>query len=479
MADQKARKYRDEPRPRQGLFRTREFLMKDLYTFDSTPESALQTYYAVRKAYSAFFNEFKIPYMTAEADSGDIGGDLSHEFHFPTSKGEDNIISCNSCAYVANEELSRTRRSGISFGSAAAYAFSYRLPEVVSVAQLEDLGKIDGQSKSWFGISHDRSTLYHAIFPQVVEGSKDKLREAHFNPHSLKSTFEDLDLSVEKPLEAFGCHPTGARTMISSRHLVQAFDARVSQSLIDNYNKRHAAKEQSFTSTPLLLFDRTDISSRIGKDFDLIKVEGGDVCPKCSTGSLQVQAAVELGHTFHLGTRYSKPLSANVPFIQYSQPSEHLRLGEQSSEQSSKEVPIEMGCHGIGVSRIIAAVADYLADEKGLNWPRVMAPFEAIIIPRKGCEDAAIEILDSLTGATSKEYAHSKPVDAILDDRDKGMAWKLHDADLIGYPIVIILGKSWIKERRCEIQCRRLDSLNEEVPLAEIRPYVLRVLAKL
>ncbi|MCJ1227792.1 hypothetical protein MMC12_004451 [Toensbergia leucococca] len=320
MSNSIARKYRDEPRPRQGLLRTREFLMKDLYTFDATPEKALQTYETVRRAYSAFFDEFKIPYLTAEADSGEIGGSLSHEYHFPTPKGEDNIITCNSCSYAINEEL--------------------------------------------------------------VKNTDSK-------------------------------------------------------------------------------------------------------CPKCDGGSLVIQTAAELGHTFYLGTKYSEPLEASVApdFSSGPTPSPNSHAhSENSSDEASKTQQsnrsiMQMGCYGIGVSRIIAAVADSLADAKGLNWPRIMAPFETVIVPGKGFESDAAALWDLLACA-NQPSGNVGSIDAILDDRDKDMVWKLKDADLIGYPIIVVLGRSWRQGRRCEVQCRRLGAVSE-VPVEGLRDTVMSLLDRL
>lgn len=269
--------------------------MKDLYTFDSTSEAALKTYGEVRAAYADFFDELKMPYLVANADSGDMGGNLSHEYHFATPAGEDNVISCESCDHVTNEEL------------------------------------------------------------------------------------------IEGPIS-----------------------------------------------------DSTK-------------------CPRCNAGPLKVQRAVELGHTFHLGTRYSEPLGAVI----------NNHLGERAA--------LEMGCHGIGVSRLIGAVTSILADEKGLNWPRVMAPFEAVIVPAKGLGPDAEHVYDMLSTSSGT----GAPVDAVIDDRRHEMGWKFQDADLIGYPVIIVLGRGWKTGRKCEVQCRRLNSLKEEVPEADLVTFVNSLLGRL
>ena len=287
---QVSRKYRDELRPRQGLLRGREFVMKDLYTFDTTTDAARATYDQVRKAYSAFFDHLRLPYLTAAADSGNMGGSLSHEYHLASSDGEDTIIICNQCEYAANEE----------------------------------------------------------VFPGRL-------------------------LSTD--------------------------------------------------------------------DMPPVKTLESDACPSCKTGQLKLHRAIEIGHTFYLGTRYSEPLSAQV------------------LDANNKQISIEMGCHGIGISRLIGAIASLLADAKGLNWPLAVSPFEVLIVPGADTrEDDTAQVYEGVLGSMG---------DAVIDDRERPLGWKLKDADLIGYPVIIVLGRRWKEERVVELQCRRW-GVREHVGFAEI-----------
>ncbi|CAF9930427.1 MAG: hypothetical protein GOMPHAMPRED_005650 [Gomphillus americanus] len=295
---QVTRKYRDEPRPRQGLLRTREFLMKDLYTFDSSQEAALETYEIVRQAYRAFFEELKLPFIVAEADSGNIGGDLSHEYHIASEKGEDRVYSCDNCKVAFNEEI----------------------------------------------------------------------------------------LSTGKNL----------------------------------------TKDQDTCS-----------------------------CPRCSK-MMTCQTTIELGHTFYLGTKYSKALDATIAVQDQGVDLENVR-------------PIEMGCHGIGISRLIAGVANLYTDSKGLGWSRAIAPFELIIMQNGTTSGVASELAAFVTG--------SSKVDTMVDDRPKSLVWKMKDADLIGYPIIAILGKAWEKDGKVEIQCRRL-GYKQDVIWGDIPGLVTQLLDK-
>ena len=451
-ADYTARKYRDEPRPRQGLLRTREFLMKDLYTFDSTTEGALVTYKRVRQAYDGFFNEFRIPFLTAEAASGEMGGDLSHEYHFRATKGEDNIVSCNSCDYVANEELAQSRP--ISKGSVTESRdegwsstcqdlngrFSLRPPKDLET-QAED-------SHQWTGVTHDRSSIVQAFFPhkiEVLNSSGGRMRETKMNSYAIKRLFPDLDLGVENPIETFKQHRRLQQVLVTNRaegsgtpNVLRVFDIR--------YGKVEPSPDTILIDgQEIQILDRNNSNNAI----DLVKIETGDPCPRCNEGALKVEPAVELGHTFHLGTRYSTTLNATIAI----------------KESPNEQVPMQMGCHGIGISRLIAAVADSLADSKGLNWPRVIAPFEAVVISGEEHQNDAVEVYDTLTAITNS------PIDTLLDDRDKQLGWKLRDADLIGYPVIVVVGRDWKKNRKVEVQCRRLGS-KELVPVGDLKAYV-------
>jgi len=467
------RKYRDEPRPRQGLLRTKEFLMKDLYTFDATKEAALQTYETVRKAYSTFFAEFKIPILTAEADSGSIGGDLSHEYHILTAKGEDNVISCTTCGYVANEEVAKRGIAHSEDGMALDQMnFTYDIrpdhcsvtcPSSQSIAGAKDWNM-------WTGRSRDGKTLYQAIFPTTITpGSASTTRRTKINQNVLKWVFPDVDFGNQDPVDY---------TLTGYSKVMRALDYRLAEhKLVDMWDEAdlHVADELDHDRPELFIFPTVD----------LVNIETGDKCQHCKSGTLKVQTAVELGHTFYLGTKYSEPLGARVvgekPRIARDASADAGKLND-ASRIADSTTPIEMGCHGIGVSRMIAAVADVLADDKGLNWPRVMAPFEAVIIPAKGLDGDAIEIFDVLSrpepsSATSSELSGSG-VDVILDDRQKDMGWKLNDADLIGYPVIIVLGKAWKREKMCEVQCRRL-SVKQDVSLEKLEGFVASLLAQL
>ncbi|PHH63708.1 hypothetical protein CDD81_5580 [Ophiocordyceps australis] len=316
---QTTRKYRDEMRPRHGLLRSREFVMTDLYTFDLCQESAIDTYQQISGAYSCFFEDLKLPVLVAKANSGDMGGDLSHEYHLSHSVGSDVVAVCREC------------------GHAVAY-------EAAAAAQ--DCHGQDGQ-----------------------------------NTNAQDGDAQDTDAQ-------------------------------------DN----------------------------------LLGPAAASTCRECVTGSLQLQRGLELGHTFYLGTRYSEPLGLCVPTA------------------NTSATPVHMGCYGIGVSRLIGAVAELKADERGLQWPRPMAPFEVAVVPSSPkVAPKMLSLYDDLA---------SQGLDVVLDDRDKRFGWKMRDADLAGYPVIVVLGRAWHEDATCEVQCRSLD-IKQTVTSEALPEFVAKIVSRL
>lgn len=411
---QTGRKYRDEKRPRQGLLRAKEFMMKDLYTFDSSHETAINTYEEVRQAYTNLFDELKLPYLVADADSGNMGGKLSHEYHFVSPKGEDNVWSCESCSYVANEEL------------------------VEKSAPMTDLDAVAAPEKTsppliFTGITTDRKTSIRIILPRPSDTPAEAQPpweniSSFVNLHAIKRFYPDLDTGIESATLSKLLPAVEDRKTLYSPSLAYL---NKTTSLSPDNNSRTAEEADA--------------------NIDVSPTRPGDACPRCATGTLDVQKAIEVGHTFHLGTRYSDPLSALVVV-----------------PNSSQKEAIHMGCHGIGVSRLIGSIASLLADSAGLNWPRAVAPFEAVVLtaPKIADEDG-VGVYDALKG-----------IDAVIDDREgKNLGWKLKDTDLIGYPVVVVLGKAW-KEGKVEVQCRRLD-VKTVVERGDVRQEVERLLDQL
>ncbi|KAK4508636.1 hypothetical protein PRZ48_002375 [Zasmidium cellare] len=429
---QVSRKYRDEARPRQGLLRGREFVMKDLYTFDVNESQALETYEGVRAAYRAFLDELNLPYLVATADSGNMGGTHSHEYHFPSPKGEDTVISCASCKMTINEELFRGRHdpghvdaridqeAAVPFKVWHGWKPAERLPPQDSAVANSEKG--------------DTARLEDTVAPTIVEVF---LPNGPFEPniHAIKElvpgldTSQSSDISDLKQLLHIGEQAEDQSQQKPRR--IAIFDPRVSAESVKS-GREYWQRHPLFAGLP----EKSEAAP-----FLLTQARNDDPCPKCSAeGSLQFQKAIEIGHTFHLGNRYSQPLQATV------------------MDEKNKQVEIEMGCHGIGVSRLIAAAASLLADDKGLNWPKVIAPFGVLLVGAGSTsKEEVATVYDKLDAAL-----HDSGLDVVIDDRQRPFGWKLNDADLIGYPFILIMGKAWKERRSLELQCRRL-GIKEEI----------------
>lgn len=416
------RKYRDEARPRQGLLRGREFTMKDLYTFDQTEAQARETYEHVQNAYKAFLDDLKLPYLVAKADSGAMGGDLSHEYHFVSSKGEDNVISCSTCSYTINDELA-----------------------MVPVRSFEKHAMTDSnQITCWYGISKDRRTLITAWFPLL--SAQQDVNEINLNV--IKALVPDADVSVENPVDLWNKENMGEQKPAAGTRILNIMDERLPPT---------GNMAESIRSSGI---EFEEVLPRLNSEsMQLTRTLPGDLCQSCGEGKVKIDRAIEIGHTFHLGTRYSKPLEATIV------------------DKNDQRVAIEMGCHGIGVSRLIAAVASILSDAKGLNWPASIAPFQAVIIPGKGNEEDASRLYQELCELISTDRKMDD-FDAILDDRSKPMGWKLNDADLVGYSLIVVLGRAWKSDQKVEVQCRRL-GVKEEVHESQLADKMANYLRQL
>ncbi|KAH8177535.1 tRNA synthetase class II core domain (G, h, p, S and t) domain-containing protein [Sarocladium implicatum] len=421
--------YRDEKRPRHGLLRSREFLMKDLYSFDMSVEAATDTYRAVSTAYAAIFADLKLPILVAEASSGDMGGDHSHEYHLAHSIGEDTVAQCSSCGYTANDEVAVARSPDES-----------QLMSSVSPEQV----------KVWRGVANDHQTLVNVWFPSAETqptGDGPSL-------HAVRAILPGLDTSIADPLKLWTKVLASPEAEAGNIAVINIVDARIARSF-ETLRHQLPVLPDGYKAEVAQVIVTEDAN---GKSLDLLPLKDGDRCPKCDQGTLKIHKALELGHTFHLGTRYSSPLKAQV-----TMPS-----------SPGKPVPVQMGCYGIGISRIMGAVAEHLVDERGLNWPRAIAPYEVAVIPSSGATEDVLEFYDTLTAKSGNREA----IDAVLDDRKESFGWKMRDADTIGYPVLVVLGKEWKQQGVCEVQCRRRD-VKEKVALEAAPVFVQRLLDQL
>ncbi|KAG5926490.1 hypothetical protein E4U42_003264 [Claviceps africana] len=448
----RARKYRDEMRPRHGLLRSREFVMKDLYTFDTSFASAISTYREVAQAYHAFFADLKMPVLVAEASSGDMGGNHSHEYHLPSPVGEDTVISCDSCEYAANHDVATARKGSPSDSSMSNQGM-----------QVHDISV-------WRGITKDRKVFINAWYP-----AKDNAgRTTEINIHAVKQVVADLDTSIDDSVKAWR-ESLSASTNHASGSDIKVINV-VDKRLASSYSELAEADKLPIVpageQTAQTIFSQPPpITSHNGEALDLLRVMEGDGCPRCGPGQLRVQKALELGHTFYLGTRYSEPLGLSVTYGR--------AMALSATRAGVREpVPVEMGCYGIGMSRILGAVAEHRADERGLQWPRAIAPFEVVVIPTSELTYEMLDVYYRLTTQSAAVGRSGRGFDVVLDDREETFGWKMQDADLIGYPVIVVLGKAWRDQGICEVQCRSL-SYKENIHVKNLTRHVASVLARL
>lgn len=407
-------KFRDEVRPRFGLIRGREFLMKDAYSFDTSAEGAKISYENMRKAYCKIFDKCGLKYKMVEADSGTIGGSLSHEFMVLAATGEDAVISCGSCDYAANLEKAVALKPAAALGKDLGTMKENNTPGAHTVAEVA----------SFLGVEPAQ------IIKTIIVRVDDKLaailvrgdHEANFiklKNHLRASTAELA--SPEEIVEATGA-PVGFAGPIGLKIPIYADNAVADiSSAVVGSNKR----------------DVHITGVMMGRDFtvteagDFRNAMPGDTCPRCNGGQYEITRGIEVGHIFYLGDKYSKALNATY------------------LDQNGKEQIIEMGTYGIGVSRIAAAAIEQNHDDNGIIWPAPIAPFQAVVMALNTNDDEIIGVAEEVYNTLS-----AGGIEAILDDRNERAGVKLSDADLIGYPVKIMVGRKSYADGFVEVKQR-------------------------
>jgi prolyl-tRNA synthetase len=445
---QTGRKYRDELRPRGGLLRGREFIMKDLYTFDVTMEDAESTYHEVRAAYRSFFNDIGLPFVEVRADSGNMGGDLSHEYHYPNPAGQDTVITCANCDYTVNEEL---------------------VPELNTKSiEVEEATASEGTSTATSEVTtHRYSTkldndnpVKHSIIvllPPTNESKRSSRRS--INHHMLKAVMKEQGLEIDTP--AF---------KIEDREMdLLPTDDAAQRTKTYYVLDKGVSMEQARALVASDMFNSPEMSPIIISSDDglsLLTPQDGDTCPNCKTDNIRVQQAIEIGHTFHLGTRYSAAFGFQVP----------VEFGVKKSSILEQSF-VEMGCHGIGVSRLVAAAAACLSSPDKLRWPTAIAPYQVtLLVSPSRYGETSMLVAEQLYDELSDNGA-----DVLIDDTDKALGLKAADAEAIGYPIRVILGKVLERSKvEITVSSAPLDEdmrpRAEDVSLDNAAAYILKML---
>ncbi|WP_437188039.1 proline--tRNA ligase [Planctomicrobium sp. SH668] len=407
-------KFRNEERPRFGVLRTSEFLMKDAYSFSASVEQLDEIYNRMYNAYCRIFSRCGLEYIPVEAESGPIGGDASHEFMIPASNGEDSIVRCTGCGYAANLERADTGRSAAGeVTGAQAERQVVDTPKVGSIEQVAKLLKVAASQMLKTLIYSEDGTPVAVLIRGDHEANEGKIRRA--------LGVKDVELADEKTILAVTGAPVGFAGPVGLKCKVIAdFDAVAVLNAVVGAN----AADQHLTGVNL------GRDYQVEGTYDLRNAVDGDPCPKCSV-QMGFVRGIEVGHVFKLGTKYSVSLDANYV--------------------DEKEVrhPIIMGCYGIGVNRIVAGLAETQYDENGLIWPMAVAPYEVIVIPLNVTDSSVME-------AAERIYAELKGagVDVLMDDRDARPGFKFKDADLIGIPLRVVVGGKSLKEGVAEVKLR-------------------------
>ncbi|MBX3413666.1 MAG: proline--tRNA ligase [Pirellulales bacterium] len=432
-------KFRNEERPRFGVLRTSEFLMKDAYSFDTSVEALNASYDKMYEAYCRIFTRCGLKYLPVEAESGPIGGDASHEFMVVADNGEDSVVHCAACSYAANLERAEIGAAKEAPKSTAAPAVLAKVdtPKVGSIEQVSKLLKCTPRQML-------KTLIYVADGDPVAvlvrgdhEANEGKVRRALGASKLELADPETIEKVTKAPVGFAG--PVGLSIPIWADRDV----ATVANAII-------GANEA----------DKHYTGANLGRDFqvpadhfaDLRNAGGGDACPRCGQ-ELALRHAIEVGHVFKLGTKYSDALAARF-------------LDDQEQQHS-----IIMGCYGIGVNRIIAAAVETSHDEAGIVWPLPIAPYEVLLAPLNVTDDevrgAAEKLYDELTAAG---------IDVLLDDRDQRPGVKFKDADLVGIPLRIVIGGRGLKEGQLEVKWRwEKDPTN--VPVAGAVQKIVELLA--
>jgi len=418
-------KFRDEPRPRGGLLRVREFPMMDLYSFDADEEALELSYQKMRRAYKNIFDRCSLPTMEVEADSGAIGGKDSHEFMVIAPSGEDVIIHCNHCGYAANAEKAQSIKLDGEHEPLQSLE-EVATPGMKSIEEVADFLQISKRHtlKAVFYVA-DGDLVFVAIRGDL-EVNEIKLKNA------LKCT--DLQLASEEKVQLAGLVAGSASPIGLSGIKILADDSiKLGTNFVAGANKpdyhiRNVNYPRDFQVDLIL---------------DIATAQPGEGCPKCRE-SLTSTRGIEAGHIFKLRTVFSQ------------------KIGAFFLDQNGETKPIVMGSYGIGVGRLMAAAIEQNHDEKGIVWPLPLAPYQ-VYLCALGMDNAGV------TAAAEKLYAdlEIKGVDVLFDDRSESPGVKFNDADLLGIPIRLVMSPRTLKSQSAEIKWRNKEE-SQLLPLEEL-----------
>ncbi|MHB8123680.1 MAG: proline--tRNA ligase [Desulfuromonadaceae bacterium] len=410
-------KFRDEIRPRFGLMRGREFIMKDAYSFDVDSAAADLSYEKMYNAYMRIFERCGLNFRAVEADTGSIGGSSSHEFMVLADSGEDAIVSCDACRYAANIEKAESPLYSVVSDTTTEVLQKVSTPEMKTIADVA----------AFLNVTADKTIKTLVYASDSGELAMALLRGDHeLNELKLKNYlgWDEILMASEEQILACTGSPVGFLGPIGLKQEIPVIADRVVQGMT---NVVMGANE----------VDLHYINANRGRDFevsgfvDIRTVEAGDACPRCESGKLEMWRGIEVGHVFKLGTKYSKALNATY------------------LDANGREQIIFMGCYGIGIGRTVAAAIEQNHDENGIIFPIPIAPFH--------CSVVAVNTKDAGVMAAAEEIyfcLEKLGVEVLFDDRDERPGVKFKDNDLIGIPLRIVVGSKGLAEGKVEVKVR-------------------------
>jgi len=410
-------KFRDEPRPRFGVIRSKEFLMKDAYSFDVDAAGLDKSYQAMYDAYQRIFARCGLTVLACEADPGIMGGDVSHEFMAPAASGEDRVVHCAACGYAANLEAARCQTTD-------------HRPQTTEKPKPLEAVKTPGKH------TVEQVSTFLKVSPQQL--IKTLLYDVGKDDHVavlVRGDHEVNEAKLARVLKAASLKLSSAQTIERLSKAPLGFTGPVKLDGVRLFADHAVMRIVNGVSGANQ--DQTHlINVNPGRDFqagtvaDLRLVTAEDACPACGK-ALSFVTAIEVGHVFKLGTKYSQVLGAVV------------------QDPSGASKPMIMGCYGIGINRILAAAIEQRHDGAGIIWPPGLAPFQAIVTVM---EAGTAEYLRA--GEAAEAALTKAGLSVLLDDREHSPGSKLKDADLVGIPVGVIVGKAWQSGQQLEVRLR-------------------------
>ena len=420
-------KFRDETRPRFGVMRAREFIMKDAYSFDADEEGAEKSYWEMFEAYNRIFERCGLEFRAVLADTGNIGGSFSHEFMVLAPTGEDVIMNCEACGYAANLELAEIGEGDKGGGESLGEGEAEKPVSEVHTPGVTTVDEVAG----FLGVDRER-----IIKTMIVETERGAVAALIRGDHELSLTKLRNVLGVDSVELAAGGRieeiTGGALGFSGPVGLGGGGGGGVIEVVAD---RAVAGIRNGVTGANKRDYHLVNVNRgrdyRVGRFADIRVAREGDTCPKCSDSSMSATRGIEVGHVFMLGTKYSEAMDAT--FV----------------DADGTEKPFIMGCYGIGIGRTVAASIEQNNDEGGIIFPPSLAPFEVVVLPLK-VKDERIRLLGEEIYSSLIEMG----IDAIIDDRDESPGFKFKDAELIGIPVQVVIGPRTVKEESLEIKLR-------------------------